>query len=191
MVTMREKKSALERAVGRTLDAARLERDRTGEFYTEEALRYITLAEISKEGVFGKFPNPRGANPILVMEYNYYRHKRSKKKNQRPDIASLYTDLDVDTDGNEYWQPKKKNPLVVELKIDTSSGKIYDDIYKVEEYIDEAQGDIYFELGAFIVVPKKSKTCYEENLPERVNKKDSKILFGCLDENDEVVMYWI
>ena len=186
MVTTKEKKSALERAVSRTLRAAKLERDRTGEFYTEEALRYIALTKISKEGVFGKFPNAKGANPILVMEYNYDRHKRSKKKNQRPDIASIYVDVDVDMDGNKYWQPKKKNPLVIELKIDTSSGKVNEDIYKVEEYIDETQGDIYFELGAVIV-----GTPLYYDMPVRVNKNDSKILFGYLDEKYKVVTYWI
>jgi hypothetical protein len=68
MVTILEKKK-LESALKNALQQALIEMESVGDFFSEEALRYLVMSEISKKKIWGTFPNK------LNSKKNYYLNK--------------------------------------------------------------------------------------------------------------------
>ena len=132
------KKKILEIAIKDSLKKAIEEIHITNPDFTEEALRYIVMSELSNYSIFGTFPNTNSKTK-LVFEKTYNRLKRKKTSTFRPDISSI----------NE-----NTNLLAIELKIakPSISNHLYD-INKCKEYINLDKGKCSFELAASIYAP--------------------------------------
>ena len=134
------KKKILEIAIKDSLKKAIEEIHITNPDFSEEALRYIVMSELSNYSTFGTFPNTNtNSKTKLVFEKTYYRLKRKKTPFFRPDISSI----------NE-----NTNLLAIELKIGkpTKDEPLYD-ITKCKEYINLVKGKYSFELAASIYAP--------------------------------------
>ena len=132
------KKKILEKAIKGSLEKAIKEIHITNPDFSEEALRYIVMSELSNYSIFGTFPNTNSKTK-LVFEKAYNRLKRKKTSTFRPDISSI----------NE-----NTNLLAIELKIakPSISNHLYD-INKCKEYINLDKGKCSFELAASIYAP--------------------------------------
>lgn len=132
------KKKILEKAIKGSLEKAIKEIHITNPDFSEEALRYIVMSELSNYSIFGTFPNTNSKTK-LVFEKTYNRLKRKKTSKFRPDISSI----------NE-----NTNLLAIELKIakPSISNDLYD-IIKCKEYINLDKGKCSFELAASIYAP--------------------------------------
>ena len=132
------KKKILEIAIKDSLKKAIEEIHITNPDFSEEALRYIVMSELSNYSIFGTFPNTNSKTK-LVFEKTYNRLKRKKTSTFRPDISSI----------NE-----NTNLLAIELKIakPSISNHLYD-INKCKEYINLDKGKCSFELAASIYAP--------------------------------------
>lgn len=132
------KKKILEKAIKGSLEKAIKEIHITNPDFSEEALRYIVMSELSNYSIFGTFPNTNSKTK-LVFEKIYNRLKRKKTSTFRPDISSI----------NE-----NTNLLAIELKIakPSISNHLYD-INKCKEYINLDKGKCSFELAASIYAP--------------------------------------
>lgn len=154
-MTQKQIKLALQEVAINALSNSIKELDLTDNAFSEEALRYLTMMEISKKNIWGTFPNKRKRNGkneerILVFEKIYWRDVK-KKKFYFPDIVS-------------YHKTSENHNLAVELKINKD---IKDkDIKKCKEYLDEKSGETNFNL-AMVLFSNNEKT----NLSKDMNKK--------------------
>jgi hypothetical protein len=132
------KKRILEKAIKRSLEKAIEEIHISNPDFSEEALRYIVMSELSNYSIFGTFPNTNSKTK-LVFEKKYNRLKRKKTSTFYPDISSI----------NE-----NNNLLAIELKIAKPSvaNHLYD-ITKCKEYINLDKGKCSYELAASIYAP--------------------------------------
>jgi hypothetical protein len=137
-VSIISNKKILEKAIKHSLEKAIEEIHVANPDFSEEALRYIVMSELSNFSIFGTFPNTNSKTK-LVFEKKYNRLKRKKTSTYRPDISSI----------NE-----NANLLAIELKIakPSSSNHLYD-ITKCKEYIDLNKGKCSYELAASIYAP--------------------------------------
>lgn len=132
------KKEILEKAIKGSLEKAIKEIHITEPDFSEEALRYIVMSELSKYSTFGTFPNTNSKTK-LVFQKTYNRLKRKKNSTFRPDISSI--------NENTYL-------LAIELKIaKPSNSKGLYDITKCIEYINLDKGKCSYELAASIYAP--------------------------------------
>gem|GEM_PF-6239030 len=168
------KKKILEKAIKGSLEKAIEEIHVTNPDFSEEALRYIVMSELSNYSIFGTFPNTNSKTK-LVFEKTYNRLKRKKTSTFRPDISSI----------NE-----NTNLLAIELKIakPSISNHLYD-ITKCKEYINLDKGKCSFELAASIYAPphyEKWHTDLHQSLDYTLNYaktqgkniKNSQIIIG-------------
>ena len=132
------KKEILEKAVTRSLEKAIEEIHISNPDFSEEALRYIVMSELSRHSIFGTFPNTNSKTK-LVFEKKYNRLKRKKSSTFYPDISSI---------------EENTNLLAIELKIakPSVSNELYD-ITKCKEYINPDKGKCSYELAASIYAP--------------------------------------
>jgi hypothetical protein len=132
------KKKILEKAIKSSLEKAIEEIHITNPDFSEEALRYIVMSELSNYSIFGTFPNTNSKTK-LVFQKKYNRLKRKKTSTFYPDISSI----------NE-----NTNFLAIELKIakPSISNHLYD-ITKCKEYINFDKGKCSYELAASIYAP--------------------------------------
>jgi hypothetical protein len=130
------RKRTLEISIQNALNIAIEEIHLANPFFSEEALRYIVMNELSNKDIFGNFPNSRYNKTKLLFEKNYDRFKRKKTK-YKPDISSINQNND--------------HLLAVELKIaKPSSAHDLFDIDKCIEYIRKDKGKYSYELAASI-----------------------------------------
>jgi hypothetical protein len=152
-MTKISKKKILEKAVKLSLEKAITEIHITNIDFSEEALRYIVMLELSNFSIFGTFPN-NNSNAKLIFEKKYNRNKVKKNKSFYPDISSI-------SDSNKL--------LAVELKIAKPSSKFdLTDINKCKEYIDLNKGKESYELAASIYAAPYFKT-WHSSLHESLN----------------------
>jgi hypothetical protein len=123
-------KKKLEAALKSALKLAIQEMKATQSGYSEEALRYIVMNELSHQKYWGTFPNQGGNSNKLLFEQEYNVLK-VKKKRFKPDIISKNEDDHL---------------LAVELKIKNNIL----DVKKCMEYISESKGNVHFKLAAAI-----------------------------------------
>ena len=76
----KRKRNDLNEAALISLKKALNELSSTKKSFTEEALRYLVMTEISKKKHWGTFPNPVSSKHKLVFEYSY---KRENTKNYK------------------------------------------------------------------------------------------------------------
>lgn len=172
-------KKILEDAVIKSLNLAFIEFNKTKKYFSEEALRYIVIQEISKKKLWGTFPNNSKKNTHLIFEFPYNKFKKIIG-HYKPDITSLR----FDSNGNIHTI----NPLAIELKITKNNST--KDINKCREYIHPNKGKYLFELAAFIIVTNKNidyeiKQLVNRQNKKRINEDDKKILLGYLDTSDD------
>lgn len=189
-MTLKEQKKITEKIIKNSLKLAIQEISISGELFSEESLRYIVLNEISKEKIFGTFPNEHSSKNRLVLEFPYLKNKKTAGI-FRPDIASIK----IDDDG----VVQNCNPIVIELKITHWATK---DIVKCREYINPNKGRIFFNLAVVVVAPtpkkrnlaqlKTSKRKRLQELKKSTNNEELKILFAWIDTSKNVPeLFWI
>jgi hypothetical protein len=137
------RKEILEKAIKKSLQKAINEIHVSKPNFSEEALRYLVMFELSNHSIFGTFPNSTSKTKLL-FEKKYNRLKLKKNKSYYPDISSINEDRYL---------------LAVELKIakPSSSYDLYD-ISKCQEYINLNKGKFSYELAASIYAPPHYET---------------------------------
>jgi len=188
-MTLKKQKKILEKIIENSLKNAIDEIAICGELFSEESLRYLVMNELSKEKIFGSFPNDNNTSCKLVFEYAYSINKRANGI-YRPDIASLK----IDGTGNV----EKINPLVIELKITDWATK---DIVKCREYVNPNKGKLFFNLAAVVVAPTPKKrnlaiikTADRKRIQslKKANNDDLRILFAWIDhQKNQPELFWI
>lgn len=190
MPPINEQKSLLEQVVKNALNRAINEIIICENLFSEEALRYIVMDELSKMQIWGQFPNNKQSEKRLVFEFAYPKFKR-KVGTFRPDIASL----NIDKNGNVLTS----NSLAIELKVADWATQ---DIVKCRNYLDPKQGKINFDLAAVIIAPlpkKRALASFRTSERKRIqqqkrfiNKSDLKILYGWINpEHNKPEIFWI
>jgi len=154
-MTQKQIKLALQEVAINALSNSIKEQDITKGAFSEEALRYLTMSEISKKKIWGTFPNKKTRNGkkedrILAFEKLYKRDLNNKF--YFPDIVS-------------YHKTNKNHNLVVELKIKKD---IKDkDIKKCKEYLDKKSGEINFNL-AMVLFSNDIDKSFEKDMNKKI-----------------------
>ena len=179
MISIDKQKQKLEKAVINSLKIAISEMEISKNYYSEEALRYIVVNEISKNEIWGSFPN-KTKDLQLNFEFPYSKYRRIIGR-FFPDITSLKF--------CEEGKINSINPLAVELKIKKNYN--LKDINKCREYVNPKKGKHHFELAAFIVAPYKQNMNYEifqfisRQEKKLVKAEELKILYGYIEYNKD------
>ena len=71
MLPINEQKALLEQVVKNALERAINEISICENLFSEEALRYIVMDELSKMQIWGQFPNNKQSEKRLVFEFAY------------------------------------------------------------------------------------------------------------------------
>lgn len=138
MSDISEKRKKLNIALQNALKLAIIEKEIIGKNFKEETLRGIVMNELSRQNVWGSFPNSNTNNLILLYEYKYLRRKTGLKKEFIIDIASISNSNESDCF------------LAVELKISNNFNSFRKDIQKCKNYLSSSRGFDVFELAAFV-----------------------------------------
>jgi hypothetical protein len=189
VMTIDRQKKLLEKIIKNSLKNAIDEIAICGELFSEESLRYLVMNELSKEKIFGTFPNDNNSSCKLVFEFAYSKNKR-KSGTYRPDIASLKI--------GEAGKVENINPLVIELKI--TDWATYD-IDKCREYVNPNKGKLFFNLAAVVLAPTPKKRNLAKiktderkriQLLKKANNDDLRILFAWIDhQKNQPELFWI
>ncbi len=172
MVSLSSKKK-LESALKKALQLALIEMESVGDCFSEEALRYLVMSEISKKKIWGTFPNKLNSKKKLLFEQEYNKLKY-RKKTFKPDIVS---------------QDEHEHLLVIELKIKSDIS----DVDKCKEYLNEKKGDACFNLAAAVYATPKNVTQiahlvqYKINHAKKIgiNIKNGRLLVAYIEWNDD------
>lgn len=175
-MTQKQIKTALEEVAFNALSNSIKEQDITKDAFSEEALRYLTMLEISKKNIWGTFPNKKTRNGkkehrILAFE-KLYRRDNINNKFYFPDIVS-------------YHETKKNHNLAVELKINKDNKD--KDIKKCKEYLDKNSGDTSFNL-AMVLFSNKPKTDLTFDMKKKIKSASRK---GISIENSTLLIGFI
>lgn len=171
MIVAKQIKADLYDAIKTALTKSIQELNATQSDFTEEALRYIVMNELSKKKHWGTFPNAVNSKSKLVFECTYVKNANNNKK-YKPDIAS-YKVI-----GN-----KKEFSLAVELKITNDTG----DIQKCKEYINEKKGEISFKLATVVYLNQRGKP-FEKKVAGHLISAKSK---GLTQENSQLLLAYV
>lgn len=171
MIVAKQIKADLFDAIKVALSKSIQELNATQKDFTEEALRYIVMSELSKKKHWGSFPNSLNSKSKLVFECTYVKNANNNKK-YKPDIASFKVN------GN-----KKEFSLAVELKITNDTG----DIQKCKEYINEKKGEISFKLASVVYLNIPGKP-FEKKIAGHLISAKSK---GMTDENSQLLLAYV
>ena len=148
MVPLSSKKK-LESALKKALQLALIEMESVGNCFSEEALRYIVMSEISKKKIWGTFPNKLNSKKKLLFEQEYNKLKY-RKETFKPDIVS---------------QDEDEHFLVIELKIKSDIS----DVDKCKEYLDAKRGNACFKLAAAVYATPKNVTQIAHLVQYKIN----------------------
>jgi hypothetical protein len=102
----------------------------------EEALRYLLVIELSKIGIFGKFPS-KNVDRLILIQHTYNTLKKGSKL-QYPDIVSIGKE-----DGSYNYF------LAVEIKNNGGKDNVKD-LNKCFGYVDNSKGSVQYELALCI-----------------------------------------
>ena len=167
-------KQKLEIALKNSLEQALIEMESVGKAgFSEEALRYLVMSEISKQKYWGSFPNELKNENKLLFEQEYQRLK-FKRKTLKPDIVSI----------ND-----REHLLAVELKIKSDIS----DVNKCKEYIDQTKGRSCFKLAACVYAIHKDITQIAYHVETRIkhankigiNRKNGRLLVAFIEWHDD------
>lgn len=173
MVTVAIKRK-LETALKNSLQQALIEMESVGKIgFSEEALRYLVMSEISKQEYWGTFPNEPKTENKLLFEQEYHRLK-IKRKTLKPDIVSI--------NENEHL-------LAIELKIKSDIS----DVEKCKEYIDQTKGRACFKLAACVYAIHKDLTQIAWHVETKIkhankigiNRKNGRLLVAFIEWHDD------
>ena len=170
LATKKKLESALKKALQQTL----IEMESIGrEGFSEEALRYLVMTEISKTKFWGTFPNQPTSENKLLFEKEYNRLK-VRRKTLKPDIVSI----------NEH-----EHLLAIELKIKSDIS----DVDKCKEYIDPKKGRACFKMAACVYAIHKDLTQIAHHVEPKikhankigVNRENGRLLVAFIEWHDD------
>ena len=145
----------------------------------EEALRYLLVIELSKEGIFGSFPSKK-IDRFILIQHTYNTLKRGSKL-QFPDIVSIGKKA---TGGYNYF-------LAVEIKNNGGKDNVKD-LNKCFGYVDNNKGSVQYELA--LCINFSGKKIIKPNHVE-CSRSQGNVLYTTVENyhsvsDQDIVHYW-